>query len=459
VKILHLPVAYLPWITGGREVYCHSLCRALTAHGIESVVAIHQNPHVIEPPGWHRHEGIPVAVLPPLPGLNSRRSFYTREFQELPGFEALLAEMQPDLVHFHDQSGGASLSHLKRVKAMGLPAVVTYHSPGQTCLQSALLREGRIPCDGEVVVSRCTSCRLIATGMPRIASRVLAAIEWPGINPWSESRVTRVLSSRTMTRTFQDSLHAFMRLSDAIIVLAGWSRELWLRNNCPPEKLRLVRTGGPPIAGATPTTPRYPQRPTLRVGCIGRCDPIKGFNFLVDAILSLPDLPLEVHFIGPYWDRAYGEELKRKMGLDRRFLPPRLVPNAQLIAVLAELDVVVIPSIWPETGPLVLFEAYAAGVPVVASRLGGPAELIRDGVDGRLFAPGDATALAKIISEFSRNPSSLEKLREGIQQDGARFRRTFHEVAKEMAAIYSELIKQPNETWGLDSQSAHASPA
>jgi glycosyltransferase involved in cell wall biosynthesis len=448
MKILHLPVAYLPWITGGREVYCHWLCRALAPHGVESVVAIHQNPHVREPLGWHEHEGVPVAVLPPLPDLNSRQSFYTREHQELPGFEALLAEVRPDLVHFHDQSGGASLSHLKMVKALGLPAVVTYHSPGQTCLQSALLREGRIPCDGKVEASRCTSCRLMATGMPRIASHVLAAIEWPMIDPWSESRVARVFSSRTMTRTFQDSLHAFMRLSDAIVVLAEWSRELWVRNQCPPQKLRLVRTGGPPMAGAMPTAPRYPQRPALRIGCIGRCDPIKGFNFLIDAIKALPDLPLEVHFIGPYWDRAYGAELKRRMGSDRRFLPPRLVPNAELIPVLVDLDIVVIPSLWPETGPLVLFEAYAAGVPVVATRLGGPAELIRDGVDGLLFAPGDAMALAKIISEFARNPSSLESLREGIQQKGARFRRTFDEVAKEMAVVYSELLKQPTEIRG-----------
>ncbi|HXC02558.1 MAG TPA: glycosyltransferase [Opitutaceae bacterium] len=448
MKILHLPVAYLPWITGGREVYCHSLCRALAPHGIECVVAIHQNPHVGEPLGWHEHEGIPVAVLPPLPELNSRKSFYTREFQELPGFEALLADVQPDLVHFHDQSGGASLSHLKRVKALGLPAVVTYHSPGQTCLQSALLREGRIPCDGKVDASRCTSCRLMATGMPRIASHILAAIEWPGINPWSESRVARVLSARTMTRTFQDSLHAFMRLSDAIVVLAAWSRDVWLLNQCPPEKLRLVRTGRPRAADAMPTAPRYPQRPTLRIGCIGRCDPIKGFNFLIDAIKSLPDLPLEVHFLGPYWDQAYGDELKRKISSDRRFLPPRLVPNAELVAVLADLDVVVIPSIWPETGPLVLFEAYAAGVPVVASRLGGPAELVRDGVDGRLFAPGDAMALAKIIAEFSSHPASLENLRKGIRQEGARFRRTFDEVAKEMASIYSELLKQPTAIEG-----------
>jgi glycosyltransferase involved in cell wall biosynthesis len=197
-----------------------------------------------------------------------------------------------------------------------------------------------------------------------------------------------------------------------------------------------------------PVMPRYPQRPILRIGCIGRCNPIKGFHVLIDAIKALPDLPLEVHFLGPYWDHAYGDELKRKIGSDRRFLPPRLVPNAELVPVLADLDVVVIPSIWPETGPLVLFEAYAAGVPVVASRLGGPAELVRDGVDGRLFAPGDAMALAKIIAEFSSHPSSLETLREGIRQEGARFRRTFDEVAKEMASIYSELLKRPTAIEG-----------
>jgi glycosyltransferase involved in cell wall biosynthesis len=447
MTILHLPVAYLPWTTGGREVYCHSLARALGELGIRSVVAIHQDPSGREPLGWHEHDGVKVAVLPPLRDLGSRKTWSTREFSEVPGFDGLLSEVRPDAVHFHDQGGGASLSHLRLAKQRHLPTVLTYHSPGQTCPQTELLRCGRTPCDGELIVNRCTSCRLQSAGVPRWMSRVLGTADFPGVDPWSQSRVSRVLSTRSVIRLFRESLDEFTDLADIVVVLADWARDVWLKNGCPNRKLRLVRSGGS-TERALDRGPRFPNRKVLRIGCLGRCDRSKGFHVLIDAVKTLDRLPLEVHFLGPYWESPYGLALKGRIASDRRFLEPRLVPHSQLLGQLAELDLVVIPSVWLETGPLTLFDAWSAGVPVVGSRLGGLAETIREGVNGVLFTPGDPTELGKIISRFVDEPESLEALRQGVLSQRAGPPRTFREVAAEMAPIYRSLSHRYAEVLG-----------
>ena len=435
MKILHLPVSSLPWTVGGKEVYCHTLCRELSALGVENAVAIHQN--ATEPLGRHLHEGVPVYVLPPLPGAGSRRAAYTKTYDALPGFEELLDEIRPDAVHFHDQSGGASLSHLRVVKARGLRAVVTYHSPGQTCPQSSLLRWGRIPCDGEVRLGRCTSCRLNFSGVPRLWSDVAALAEWPGVDPWSDAAVARVLTGRTMTRLFRAALREFIEKIDAIVILAEWSRGVWRINGAPDEKLHLVRTGGSP-AYAGPRGPHGPERRPMRIACLGRCTWIKGFHVLVEAVKQLPeDAPVEVHFLGPYWESEYGEGLRRRIEGDRRFLPPRLVPNADLLPVLAGMDAVVVPSLWLETGPLTMFDAFAAGVPVVGSRLGGIAEVVREGVDGLLFE-ANAAALARCLQRLLGEENLLPGLRQGV-----RARRTMQDVASEMLVVYQYTPPHP----------------
>jgi glycosyltransferase involved in cell wall biosynthesis len=76
--------------------------------------------------------------------------------------------------------------------------------------------------------------------------------------------------------------------------------------------------------------------------------------------------------------------------------------------------VVVVPSLWFENSPVVIQEARAAGVPVVASRHGALVEKVRDGVDGLLFTPGDAGALRQALLRVAEEPGLLVRLRLGV---------------------------------------------
>ncbi len=79
------------------------------------------------------------------------------------------------------------------------------------------------------------------------------------------------------------------------------------------------------------------------------------------------------------------------------------------------MDCLVVPSLWYENSPLVIQEAYAVGLPVVASRLGALVEKVQDGRTGYLFAPGDSVDLARVLREIVERPERLVALRANVR--------------------------------------------
>jgi len=161
-------------------------------------------------------------------------------------------------------------------------------------------------------------------------------------------------------------------------------------------------------------------------------------HILVDAVKQLPsEAPIRVHFLGPYWDdSAYGKSLTDRISGDPRFVQPRMIENSELLGVLAEMDVVVIPSLWLETGPLTLFDALAARVPVIGSRLGGLAELIVEGSNGWLFEAGHSAELSMRLRNILSNPSELLNLRQSAAP-----LRTMRNVTADYLPVYEALAR------------------
>src|SRR5262249_6317810 len=94
-------------------------------------------------------------------------------------------------------------------------------------------------------------------------------------------------------------------------------------------------------------------------------------------------------------------------------------------------DALVVPSIWPENSPLVIHEAFLAGVPVIAARIGGIPELVTHGKNGLLFNPGDVEDLSRVLNVLLTEPALLDTLRTGIPevrsiQDDARMARELY---------------------------------
>lgn len=164
-------------------------------------------------------------------------------------------------------------------------------------------------------------------------------------------------------------------------------------------KLRVVHCGVQPGRyGAGPSRGREPGFSLLFVG---RHAGVKGLFVLLEALdrVARPDLRLTLIGDGP--DRTDLEAEARRRGLDARFLGYR--SQDEVADALRAADALVLPS-FAEGVPVVLMEAAASGLPVIATRVGGVEELVSDGETGLVVPPGDVDALARAIDRLADMP-------------------------------------------------------
>jgi glycosyltransferase involved in cell wall biosynthesis len=117
-----------------------------------------------------------------------------------------------------------------------------------------------------------------------------------------------------------------------------------------------------------------------------------------------------------------------------RFAGPLSRP--QLPEFFASIDLLAVPSVWLETGPLVVLEALAHGVPVLGSKRGGIAELVQDGVNGLLVPVDTPAAWRDVLARLVREPLLVEQLR--VEPPAVR---TWAEVAEEMVVVYGAVTR------------------
>ena len=422
-KILHLASTFFPAHTGGKEVFIYQLIKGIPH--TDHLVVYHDQSN----PGDTEYEGIRVRILPEAVTGDPHYSYWSLLYDDLPGFKETLSEYKPDLVHFHDLCAGASLSHLRICRESGVKSLVTYHSPGSSCMQKGLIFANQSPCDGKVLDHRCTVCRYRVNGIPATLASALGRFKLP-MNAHNKFIL------RHSTERFRKSFLEFFDNIDAIQVHANWVKELFLRNGIPEEKIHLIPMGGHASLERSKWRQPDPEQP-LKAAFVGRCVNIKGVHLLVDAVKSLPPgKRIEVHFLGPYWDDTpYGRRLQSLTQGDERFKPPRMVPPETIVEELSKMDVCIIPSLWPETGPLSLFDAFAAGVPVIGTNHAGIAERVRHDVDGLLFEWGNSAELAAQLNRVLDDRKLLTRFKSAIAPN-----RTFPEMASGIRELYTKII-------------------
>jgi glycosyltransferase involved in cell wall biosynthesis len=174
----------------------------------------------------------------------------------------------------------------------------------------------------------------------------------------------------------------------------------------PAERILVSDYGMPPLARPA----RGAWDGPLRVGCVGSLVPHKGVHVLVEAMRQLPAGTARLTIFGdPHIDPAYAAQLR-----DRAVTAPvtfaGTFDDAARADIYATLDVLVVPSLWLENSPLVIHEAFQAGIPVVGSDIGGIPELVRNDVNGVIVPPGSVDALAGAIRRLADDRQMLTRL-------------------------------------------------
>lgn len=450
LRVLHAIHDFLPRHRAGSEIYAFELARELARrHDVWVLCAEYDpdRPHLSLT--WREQAGVPVVELV------NRWAF--RSFEETYRSPAVnerlrhvLHALQPDVVHVHNLLN-LSFDLPALAKARGIPVVATLHdytllcpSGGQRVHVSAshvcwtidparchrCFRES--PFFAQMGVSRLGPGRLgrLAAGLVRAVSRRA---------PAAAGRLARVARRVPAASLGPDDIErrlaAVSRVIAVIDRFVAPSRALadeFVRAAGVPREKIVVSDYG--LRGFEPR-PRPPWTGRLRVGFVGTLVWHKGAHVLLEAAASLPPDRVEVKVYGdPSVFPTYAASLRAlARGRPVSFLGP-FEPDDRP-AVYGSFDVLAVPSVWPENSPLVVHEAFLAGVPVVGSRIGGVAELVTHDVNGLLVEPSSPAALAEAITTLVDEPERLARYRRGIPPV-----KRVEEEAREWEARYLELV-------------------
>ena len=234
------------------------------------------------------------------------------------------------------------------------------------------------------------------------------------------------------------SLRAAALGIDALVAPTRFVGDRAVEWGVPADRVTVRALGA--VAGPTRGRAEGPRR---RMGYIGVIAPHKGVHVLVEAFRRVldPGIKLDVHgslSVAP----AYVERLRAAAAGDPRVRFHGAFPEGAQARILAGLDLVAVPSVWWENSPLVVLEALAEGVPVVASAIGGLPEIVPDRA-GVLVPPGDADALSAVIAEAAAGRVLAEALPPLALK-------TIDEGARELLGVYASLLGSSKDKPSFD---------
>jgi glycosyltransferase involved in cell wall biosynthesis len=338
-------------------------------------------------------------------GLSAKvRTFLNAKYNETARIDLLcyLNNFRPDIVHVHNFFPLLTPSIYDACAELGIPIVQTLHNYRLFCAGGTLFRDGK-------------PCELCLDGR---SYRAVIHKCYRGSLPGSFATANMIHYYRR-----NETWSKVARF----IVFISFARDKFIEAGFPPERI-VVK----PNFTADPGIPDYSQRRGALF--VGRLSPEKGVSALLKAWTKI-DYPLRIIGAGP--DEA----------ILRTQAPPTVtfqgqVPPDGVRAAMRSARLIIMPSLWYEGLPMTLMEAFANGLPVVASDLGAFAEVVEDSVTGRLFPPGDSTTLAAVVNRLLSEPERLIRMSMAAR---ARYESTYtaQQNLSQLLSVYHDALKDP----------------
>jgi glycosyltransferase involved in cell wall biosynthesis len=423
MKILLTTHQFFPQFTAGTEVLTYAVARELMQRG-HTVHVFTGHPGQLDMPEDERfdeyeHDGIHVYrfhhAYVPMGGQKSMIKVGYNNPLSAAYFERLLQKFQPDVVHFfHLNRLGTGL--IERTVHAGVPCFLTPTDFWLICPTGQLLLADGTLCSGpsthagncvkhfaENMGSGLTS--KVVRWIPAAAADGLAQLTKNGVLPaYPKHEEVAAISSRLGVNL------ARLNSLNGIIVPNGFIKELFIRHGVAPSLITQSAFGIDLAENDAAVRPRATAQP-LRVGFIGTLAPHKGCHVLIEGFKRLPASSAVLKIYGKSDDfPEYAAQLMQLADGNASINFCGTFPNSEISKVLAELDVLVVPSLWYENTPLVVYSAQAAHCPVIATDLPGLAEVVRHDENGLLFKTGSAVALSRQLSRLIDEQELLERL-------------------------------------------------
>lgn len=413
---LHLVHQYLPEHVGGVELYTRWLTQTLCRQGQQVTIFFRRNANGVGQE-HQTEDGVRVwaawtGVMPP-----SRRFLATfRDPAMVQAFERILEESTPDLVHIQHLMG-LPVTLIDSIVRKGIPFVITLWDFWWVCSNAQLLTNySQRLCDGPQAYVNCARCALARVDHPRL---------WPALPPlaglmgWRNHVLRRVI-----------------RAAERLIAPTEFVRRWYVAHGVPADKMQVMLPGLESVPAVSPKQRRADG--AVRFAYVGGLSWQKGLHVLVEAFRGLGGVA-ELWIAGDEsFDPTYVGHLRELATPQVRFLG-RLTREV-VWETLAQVDAVVVPSLWYETFSFIVSEAFVSGAPVVASRLGPLADRVRHEVDGLLVPAGDVAAWRYALQRLVDEPHLLERLRANVHPP-----LTLEQHVRQLEALYRSLVDAERE--------------
>ncbi len=440
MKILQVSHGLPPKENAGVELYTLHLSKALT-HLNHQVVLFCRGDDPDKEEFSTYEEAVQdlrvIRAVNRLTRVDSPRVLYDNHFLDKLFLNALERE-KPDLVHFQHLFGLSA--HLVRLaKREGVAVAFTLHDYFTFCHRIQLLKRDGQLCQGPRYGLECVSC--LETGSPKdlrtkMVLRLKDALPFPIIK-WTKRFF---VPPRYLEQRGYEAFHRYrymyevFKACDLLLTPSRYVKDFFIRYYGSMEpKIEALPLGILPFQRQALPSKREEK---IRFCYIGTVFFHKGLHILMDAFRALPEgrAILTIYGTRASWNQDYYDQLERKStGLEAYFRGS--YQREDLPELLSEQDVIVLPSIWPETFSIVIREANMLGLPVIASRIGAIPEAVEEGINGYLFEPGNREDLQKCMLRFIEAPSRIQEMASKMKSP-----KSMSKHALEMARLYEGLI-------------------
>lgn len=296
---------------------------------------------------------------------------------------AFIRRERPQVAHFHNTLPLISPAGYYAAKAEGVPVVQTLHNYRLICPNALLFRDGHV----------CEDC-------------LGRSVPWPGVVHACYRGSRAATGAVAAISAAHRALRTWEKVADAYIALTDFARGKFVEGGLPAEKIVVKPNFIYPDPGPGEGQGRYAL-------FVGRLSPEKGIDTLLKAWEQLEDkVHLKIVGDGPLAPKVaeVDQRLSHVEWLGRQ-------PKDRVLGLMKGARVLVFPSLWYENAPMVIAEAYAVGLPVIASDLGGMSSLVSHGRTGLHFRPGDPEDLAAQVEWALTHPADLGRMRGGARAE------------------------------------------
>ena len=386
------------YLRGGSDRYFFDLSSLLRENGQSVTELVAEDPRNILSAPWEVK-----GFSPDNPRAQDLvRYFYSHDARKVA--QRLVEKVKPDLVHLHIYYGQMTPSILSVFKSYGIPVVQTLHEYKLICPVATMVRNGRV----------CDAC--------------CSGSFWKA----TQHRCNRGSLARSLVssiESYSSRWFGSVKKIDHFIAVSEFVRKTMIKYGIPDSKISTVHN----FVDSAGFKPSYESGDYILY--FGRLEKIKGIRTLLSAV-GLVGAKLVIAGEGDY--RAEAERQSRSQNLDVEFVGFR--EGADLHDLIRGSRCVIVPSEWNETFGLVILEAHALGKPVIASRIGGMQEVVKDGETGLLFEAANTPELAEAMHWMLNNPTQASDMgRAGRKVAEETFGRQNH--YRNIMSIYQSLVR------------------